>query len=242
MEPILTVDPNIAAVASLIGDPTRATILTALLSGGKLAAADLARCAGVTPQTASAHLAQLLAGGLLAVMATGRHRYYQLAGPHVASALEALAPLAPAARINSLRRSYDAHALRFARTCYDHLAGLVGVALTDRLLECGVLVRPDEATHTYRVGDGGIAWLERAGLDVEQTLCGRRAAARACLDWSERREHVAGAFGAAMTAWLFEQHWLVRVAGTRAVRLTDAGRAGLRAEWGLDLAEAARVR
>ncbi len=124
----MAVDPNIASVAALIGEPARAAMLTALLGRRPLAASELARCAGISPQTGSAHLAQLVAGGLLSVTPNGRHRYYRLAGPQVAEVLEALAALAPAAPIHSLRQFDEARAIRFARTCYDHLAGVVGVA------------------------------------------------------------------------------------------------------------------
>jgi len=231
----MAVDPNIASVAALIAEPARAAMLTALLGGRPLAASELARCAGIAPQTGSAHLARLVAGGLLSVTPAGRHRYYQLAGPHVAELLEALAVLAPAAQIRSLRQSEEARAIRFARTCYDHLAGVVGVALTERLLERGLLLQVD---HTYRVGAKGVAWLEREGFAVQHILHGRRAPARACLDWSERRDHVAGAFGAAVTEWLFGRGWIARSAGTRAIRLTEAGQAGFFREWGLHVTSA----
>jgi DNA-binding transcriptional ArsR family regulator len=227
---MMAVDPNIASVAALIGEPARAAMLTALLGRRPLVASELARCAGISPQTGSAHLAQLVAGGLLSVTPNGRHRYYRLAGPHVAEVLEALAALAPAAPIHSLRQFDEARAIRFARTCYDHLAGVVGVALTEQMLERGILLH---AEHTYRVGDEGVAWLKREGLDAHQILHGRRAQARACLDWSERRDHLAGAFGAAVTEWLFQRGWIACVANNRAVRLTEAGHAGFLREWGL---------
>src|SRR5260221_1832864 len=161
----MAVDPNIASVAALIAEPARAAMLTALLGRRPRAASELARCAGISPQTGSAHLARLVAGGLLSVTPNGRHRYYQLAGPHVAEVLEALAAIAPAAPIGSLRQFDEARAIRFARTCYDHLAGMVGVALTEPMLEHGLLL-PVE--HTYRVGDEGVAWLKREGLDAHQ--------------------------------------------------------------------------
>jgi DNA-binding transcriptional ArsR family regulator len=231
----MMVDPNIATVAALIGEPARAAMLTVLLGRRPLAASELARCAGISAQTGSAHLAQLLEGGLLNVTRTGRHRYYQLAGPHVAEVLEALAAIAPAAQIRSLRQSDEARAIRFARTCYDHLAGMVGVALTERMLERGLLLR---AEHTYRVGEEGVAWLEREGFDVHQILHCRRPPARACLDWSERRDHLAGAFGAAMTDWLFQRGWIARIASSRAVRLTEAGQVGFLGEWEIQFTSA----
>src|SRR4051812_36181790 len=125
--------PDLASVALLIGDPTRAAMLTALLGGQALPAGELAACAQISAQTASAHLAKLVGGGLLSVTNTGRHRYYRLKSPEVGTALEALAMIAPQERVRSLRQSEDARALRFARTCYDHLAGVVGVAITRSL-------------------------------------------------------------------------------------------------------------
>src|SRR5260370_25429496 len=126
---MMAVDPNIASVAALIGEPARAAMLTALLGRRPLAASELARCAGISPQTGSAHLGQLVAGGLLSVTPNGRHRYYRLAGPHVAEVLEALAVIAPAAPICSLRQCDEAPAICFAMTCYAHLAAELGAAL-----------------------------------------------------------------------------------------------------------------
>jgi DNA-binding transcriptional ArsR family regulator len=223
-------DPDFAHTAALIGDPTRAAILGALLGGKALTASELAHSAGVTPQTASMHLARLVEGRLLCVVATGRHRYFQLAGPQVAQVLETLATIAPPARVASLRESESARAVRFARTCYDHLAGTVGVALTERLIERGLIARSDA---TYQMTSAGMRWLEQQAIDVQRVMQGRRVAVRACLDWSERRYHLAGAFGAAMTDWLFAKKWIARFDGSRAVRLTEAGRAGFASEWGL---------
>jgi DNA-binding transcriptional ArsR family regulator len=229
-------DPNFAQTAALIGDPTRAAMLGALLGGRALTASELALGAGVTPQTASMHLARLVEGQLLRVVASGRHRYFQLAGPQVAQVLEALATIAPPARVTSLRESESARAVRFARTCYDHLAGTVGVALTERLIERELIAKSDE---TYQLTDIGWRWLEQQAIDVRRVGQGRRMAARACLDWSERRYHLAGAVGAAITDWLFAQAWIVRAEDSRAVRLTEAGRAGFATEWGLRFDERA---
>ena len=226
----MPVDPNFAYTAALIGDPTRAAMLGALLGGKALTASELAHGACVSPQTASTHLARLLDGGLLRVVASGRHRYYQLAGQQVAQVLETLSTIAPPAKVTSLRQSEGARAIRFARTCYDHLAGSVGVAVTERMVECDMLAQCGEA---YQVTATGVAWLVDHAIDAERVLGHRRAAARACLDWSERRYHVAGAFGAVLADWLTTQAWVCRVPGSRALRLTQAGRAGFAREWGL---------
>lgn len=223
-------DPNVAQTAALIGDPTRAAMLAALLGGQTLTASELAHRAGVSPQTASTHLARLLAGKLVRVEATGRHRYYQLASPQVARVLETLATIAAPAPITSLRQSESARTLRFARTCYDHLAGTVGVALTERLVERDIIANVGE---TYQVTVAGMAWLEHCGINPARVLSSRRVAARACLDWSERRYHVAGAFGAVLGEWLLDQGWFSRVQNSRALRLTAAGQAGFAREWNL---------
>jgi DNA-binding transcriptional ArsR family regulator len=220
-------DPDLATVATLIGDPARAAMLSALLSGQALPAGELAACARISPQTASSHLAKLVAGRLLRVTTAGRHRYYQLQSPEVGAALEALAAIAPQAQVRSLRESEAARALRFARTCYDHLAGVVGVALTQGLLDQGLLVAD---AHTYHVSTAGASWFARWGIDLAQIGQARRSFAKPCLDWSERHYHLAGALGAALARTLFERGWLVRVAGSRAVRLTEQGRAALHQE------------
>lgn len=221
-------DPNFAHTAALIGDPTRAAILAALLGGKALTASELAYRASVSPQTASTHLARLLEGGLLRVVAAGRHRYYQLAGAQVAEVLETLAAIAPPAQVRSLRQSESARAIRFARMCYDHLAGTVGVVLTERLVESALLAQSGE---TYEVTAAGIAWLADHGIDAARVMDSRRVVVRACLDWSERRPHVAGAFGAVLAEWLLTHDWLHRVQNSRALLLTDVGREGFLREW-----------
>jgi DNA-binding transcriptional ArsR family regulator len=227
----MSVEPNIAAVAMLIGDPTREAMLTALLTGQALPAGELAARAHVSPQTASAHLAKLVDGGLLVVATAGRHRYYRLSSRQVAQALEALAIIAAPPRIRSLRESEESKAMRFARTCYDHLAGALGVALNQALLDRGLLIQHDQA---YTLTEQGTNWMEAWGVDLQQLRQGRRLFARPCLDWSERRYHVGGALGAVIAATMFERGWIIRAARGRAVRLTEQGRAELRQELGLD--------
>jgi DNA-binding transcriptional ArsR family regulator len=218
-------DADVAAVAGLLADPARARMLDTLLSGCALPAGELARHAGVTPQTASTHLRRLLQGGLLAVEAQGRHRYYRLAGPAVAEAIEALALIAPPLPVRSLRQSQRAEALRFARTCYDHLAGVVGVALADSLLEAGAL--RSAAGRDYHVTPHGERLLGDIGVDVGELRRRRRAFARACLDWTERTPHLSGALGAALLERLLHFGWLARGRVPRGLVLTDAGRDGL---------------
>jgi DNA-binding transcriptional ArsR family regulator len=222
--------PDPASVARLIGEPARATILTALLGGEALPATDLAHRCRLKPQTVSFHLARLVGGGLLSVERSGRHRYYRLADPQVARALEAINAISPRPPVRSLRQSREAEALRFARTCYDHLAGVLGVGITEALLERGYVEAEDG---DYRLTPSGEGWLAGFGVDPRELERKRRAFAPRCLDWSERRHHVAGALGAAVAGRLFELGWVVRGQVPRAVRLTEEGREGLAGE--LDL-------
>ena len=228
----MRVDPDIAAVAALIADPSRAAILTALLEGAELAAGDLARRAGVSPSTASSHLARLEAGGLVTCAARGRMRCYRLAAPAVVHLLEALARLAPPALAMTEPAVASAHELRLARTCYDHLAGWLGCAVTGALLAGGQLRRRGDGFAVTSIGRDGLAELD---IDVALLERERRPLARACLDWSERRPHLAGALGAAFAAQLLARGWLARVRASRAVRVTARGRAELAARFRIDL-------
>jgi DNA-binding transcriptional ArsR family regulator len=242
-------DTDLAAVGALIGDPGRARVLRALTDGRELSASVLAAEASVAPSTASVHLRKLVDGGLVVAERHGRHRYFRLAGPDVARALEALARIAPEAPVRSLREGTRAHAVRAGRTCYDHLAGRLGVALMAGFVEHGVLVggdgrhergrargdRPSAIGRDldYRLTDGGARRLRDLGVDVEGALAGPRAPIRYCVDWSEQDHHLSGALGAALAARMFELEWVARLPRTRAVRLTDAGRAGLAEQFGV---------
>jgi DNA-binding transcriptional ArsR family regulator len=224
--------PAIATVAGLIGDPSRAAMLTALLGGVALPAGELARCARITPQTASGHLAKLVEGGLIRVRMSGRHRYYSLAGVPVGRALESLALVAPAPEEGE-GAGFEIRRLRRARTCYDHLAGALGVAVTDALVERG---RLDPYADGYEVTGAGERWLRNLDIDLERLRHGRRAFARACIDWSERRPHLGGALGAALATRFLEAGWVVRLQGTRAVAASAEGRRMLRRELGVHTA------
>ncbi|MEO8971942.1 MAG: winged helix-turn-helix domain-containing protein [Ktedonobacteraceae bacterium] len=220
---------NIAAVAELIADSSRAAMLDALLGKQALPAGELAYRAGISPQTASSHLAKLVTGGLLVLTTQGRHRYYALASAEVANALEVLATLAPPAPIRTLRESIIVEHLRFARTCYDHLAGKLGVELTQVLVDSHLLTIDDG---NYCVTNEGSCFLTSFGLDLERIQQQRRSFARQCLDWSERRYHLAGGLGTAILEQLFERRWIQQVSSSRAVRVTDTGREGLQKEFG----------
>ena len=215
-------DTDLASIGALLGDPSRARMLDALMSGRALAAGELAHVAGVVRSTASEHLARLREGGLVEVVAQGRHRYYRLAGPDVGAALEAISHIAPARPVRSLRQAGHARALAHARTCYDHLAGLCGVELHDALLRHGWL------TTAYEVTPEGVNGLAGWGIAVEEVRSQRRSFLRPCLDWTERRPHLAGGLAAALADNLVGRGWFARrSADSRALRLTELGRAGL---------------
>lgn len=215
-----------AEVASLAGEPTRAVMLHALMDGRALTASELAHVAGITAQTASVHLARMVAADLVQVEKQGRHRYHRLSTPVVAQMVESIMQVASvleAKRRVPVTGPRDA-ALRAARTCYDHLAGELGVALADALAAGGYV----ELTHDAGlVTDAGIALLKRIGVDIAMLSAGRgksaRVLCRPCLDWSERRPHLAGAVGAALCARSFEENWIRRIRGSRAVAVTPKG-------------------
>jgi DNA-binding transcriptional ArsR family regulator len=219
----MAADADIARTAALIADPTRATILDSLIDGRALPPSQLAAAARVSRSTASEHLAKMLDAGLIAVERGGRNRYYRLAGPEVASALEALAVVSPAREVRSLNDANRAGALSAARTCYGHLAGRLGVAITDALADGGAIVRAGERYEIARR-----APLERLG--IEDSLAGKP-----CNDWSERRPHLAGPLGVALAKRLFERGWIERLPQPRAVRLTEPGREALREALGLEV-------
>ena len=204
-------DRDLAVVAELIGEPARAAMLEALAGGDALPAGELARRARVKPPTATQHLRRLVDGGLVTVRAQGRHRYHELAGPEVAAVLESLALIAPAAPIRTLRQHDAARGLAEARTCYDHLAGRRGVELRNRLLRAGAIREIDCRDH--ELTPRGRELLAELKVDAERLVAGRRVFARRCLDWSERRPHLAGALPAALTLRFVELGWLARGEG-----------------------------
>lgn len=218
-------DVDVSVVARLIAEPTRATMLTALLDGRALTAGELARLAGVGAPAASEHLSRMLDGGLLAMAGQGRHRYYRLAGPEVAQLLESLAVLSPPRPTGTLRAGAAARALRPARLCYDHLAGVLSVAVRDRLVAIGGVRLGAEGLELLPAGE---AWFTERGVDVAAARTVRRPLLRSCLDWTERRDHLAGALPAAFAAVCLDRGWVQRrAAGERGLIVTAAGRAAL---------------
>jgi DNA-binding transcriptional ArsR family regulator len=221
----MTGDADLAALGAVLGDRARARILLALGDGRALAASVLASEAGVAASTASAHLARLVDAGLLAVAVQGRHRYYRLAGPDVAELLERLGAIeVPSMARRKLTTSAPSELLH-ARSCYDHLAGRLGVRIHDFLLDGGHLVR--DYDHHLTVTPSGREVLEGLGVDVDAAVRATRPTARSCVDWTERRHHLAGATGAALFDALLARRWLVRGTRPRSVRVTTAGQRGL---------------
>ncbi|WP_246257611.1 ArsR/SmtB family transcription factor [Amycolatopsis anabasis] len=227
---------ELARLAGLLADPTRAEFCLALLDGRAWTAGELAAHAGVAPSTATEHLHRLTEGGLLVQRKQGRHRYVQLAGPRVAELLEDLiSHLGPVReKPRSLRSATAGAALARGRTCYDHLAGRLGVAITDAMTRAGLLNQADG----FALTGAGLDWLTGPlGIEPGSLRSGRRPLARACLDWTERRSHLAGTSGARLCARLKDNGWVVRVGSGRAVRLTREGESALRDLLDLDSAE-----
>jgi DNA-binding transcriptional ArsR family regulator len=222
-------DADIAVPAALLGDPTRATFLMALADGQSLPATELARRARVTASTASIQLAKLVEGGFLATERNGRHRYYRLVGPEVAAAIEAIAGIAPERPASSLKQARIGSELQAARTCYDHLAGALGVALLDALRRERLL------TPGLEVTKHGAATFRELGIEVDGLARRRRPLTRSCLDWTERRHHLAGSLGAALASRCLEVGWIERLPSSRAVRLTARGRREVPARLGVEL-------
>ena len=223
--------PIIAEIAALVGDPTRATILSALLDGGALSASELARAAGITPQTASTHLAKLTHAGLLSAARSGRHRHFRLTSATVADMIDGIVAVALAKRPRYQPLSRHARALNAARICFDHLAGRLSVDLTDSLVARKYVVPDGEAGDITRAG---ARFLTTFGIELPQRTSTRRHVCRLCLDWTERRPHIAGAVGAAITRRCFDLGWMERMKGSHAVVVTPRGRRGFRETFGVD--------
>lgn len=245
-------DADVASVAALIADPARGRILMALADGRALPASVLATEAGISAQSASGHLKKLVTGNLLRVAATGRHRYYTLAGPEIAAALESLALIAEPYEITSLRQGTRANALRQGRTCYDHIAGKLGVTITEALLDSKALVRTDGRADAgraesdplsagtgddcpYELGPQAKDVLAAIGVDIDtvRQSRSRRPLLRACVDWTEQRHHIAGTLGAEICRTFVEAEWITRKPRERAISLTPRGHRALEVRLGL---------
>ncbi|HZU88382.1 MAG TPA: helix-turn-helix transcriptional regulator [Stellaceae bacterium] len=231
----MTTGPLIAEIAALVGEPARATMLSALLDGRALTAAELAFAARVTPQTASTHLAKLTEAGLLSPVREGRHRYFRLASPKVVDMLDGIVAVALDKRPRYRPLSRQARELSAARICYDHLAGRLAVALADFFTAHEYIVPGDEAAE---ITHAGTRFLAEFGADLPAASSARRRFCRLCLDWTERRPHIAGAVGAALTKRCFDLGWTERMKHSRAVIVTASGQRGFSETFGIDASEA----
>lgn len=211
---------SIAYIASLIGDPARSAMLIGLLDGRALTAGELARLADISPQTASSHLHKLVEGKLIAVESQGRHRYFRLANADIAQVLETLAMIAPASQeaVASVKSMQEIH---YARSCYDHLAGKLGVLINQALIQHNYIKHDGQ---NYKITSQGKDYFLRLDIDIDELHNKRRRLAYPCLDWSERLHHVAGALGQALLTYFIEHRWLMRAKKGRVLHLTAKGR------------------
>ena len=201
----MNVYPNISYIAKLIAEPTRAIILDCLMNNQALPASELAYMAKVSHPTISSHLSKLVEGNLLTVEQHGRHRYYRLANQEVAEVLEKLGTIAPTVQVRSLKQSSQLKQIRYARTCYDHLAGKLGVEITEKLLDRQFIILEDGE---YIVTEQGKKWFLNFGINVDEADIKRRVFAKPCLDWSERRYHISGWLGSAIAKLLLNRDGL----------------------------------
>lgn len=220
---------QLAIVAACAGDPARANMLSLLMDGRAFTAGELSAAANIMPQTASGHLARIVDAGLLVVVQQGRHRYYRLASPLVGQMLEGMMVVA-AADPSARKFGPRDQAMRFVRTCYDHLAGQLAIAIADRLMERGYLLLSDDGGE---ITPSGRDFFSKQGLDLN--LQPHRAFCRPCLDWSERRYHLAGTLGTRTKEQFFERQWIKQKAGERTVMLTPLGRTKLRDIYGVQI-------
>lgn len=221
----------IATVAELMGDPARSAILLTLIDGSSRPAGELAVLAGLSAQSASGHLSKLVDGGMLLVQGIGRHRYYKLASGDIAHALEALGAIATVPAKQRTVQSQEKLALYRARTCYDHLAGRIAVELANFLMEADAITISGDKE--YVLGKKGAVIFDGLGVDVAELAHNRRCFARQCIDWTERKPHLAGALGAALCSRLLSLNWFARRPGTRVLRVTQHGASELRDRFGI---------
>ncbi len=225
--------PAVAEIAALVGNPARANILMALMDGRALTASELAYVAGVSPQTTSEHLAQLREANLLSLTKQGRHSYFRLGSPKIARMIESIMVVAADGPQRYRPRWNGDDELRTARTCYDHIAGRLGVALTDALTHRKHIVLTEDGGVVTRTG---AKHLVDFGIKLDEVKHGRRTFCRPCLDWSERRPHLAGALGAAFADRCFELGWIARIRDSRALKISAKGERGFAEAFGISLA------
>ncbi|WP_068504142.1 ArsR/SmtB family transcription factor [Paenibacillus kribbensis] len=223
---------NVAMIASLVSEPSRAAILTVLLDGRFHTASELAHMAGIKPQTASFHLSKMTEAQVVTVEKQGRHRYFGIQNPEVARVMESLLSIAPPVQIKSFKQASENEAIRLARTCYDHLAGHLGVQIMDSLIEKGMLSEGQDALHVTEKGEAFFADFQ---INLTQIKQRRRSFSHKCLDWSERRHHLAGALGSALLDRLLTLHWIERLPTNRAIRITADGKRGFKEVFSIEI-------
>ncbi|WP_102272602.1 ArsR/SmtB family transcription factor [Cytobacillus massiliigabonensis] len=228
----MNANPNVAIIASLVSEPSRAAILTVLLDGRYHPVNELAYMAGIKPQTASFHLTKMVNANIVSVEQQGRHRYYGIQDQEVAQVMESLLLLAPPIEIKSFKQASEDKAIRIARTCYDHLAGGLGVQLTDALIQKGILC---EETKEFTLTEKGRDFFADFQIDIGKTKTKRRSFSHKCLDWSERRHHLAGALGNAILEKLLELKWVERLPKSRAIKITPKGEKGLKETFSIEV-------
>ncbi|SCC55178.1 ArsR/SmtB family transcription factor [Bacillus wiedmannii] len=228
----MSINPNVAEVAFLLGEKSRAAILISLMDGRFHTASELAYMAAIKPQTASFHLSKLIESNLVNVDKQGRHRYYQLANEEVARILESFLAISPPPEVRSLKQSSQVKLLREARTCYDHLAGKLGVGLTESMLNTGYLEKEER---NFVVTPKGEQFFTNFGIDLGQLKRKRRSFSHACIDWSERHHHLAGALGNELMKRFLDLSWIVQVPSIRAVKVTDKGKVGFKQHFNINI-------
>lgn len=225
-------NPNISKIAALLSDQTRSSILLSLMDGTIHPVSELAYIAKVKPQTASFHLHKMLEANLISVEKHGRHRYYRLISSDVATVIESMLNISPEPPVNSLRDSREKSAIHYARTCYDHLAGYMGVQITNSLIQQNIIKKEGL---NFEVTQEGNHFFQSFGINIDEQKKKRRAYARCCLDWSERQHHIAGALGNALLVKMLEQQWITRLPNTRAIKVTSNGSTQIKKNFGLDI-------
>ncbi|KPD10048.1 ArsR family transcriptional regulator [Aneurinibacillus migulanus] len=230
----MNTNPNVGIVAALVSEASRAAILTVLLDGRFHPASELAYMAGITPQTASFHLTKMVNANIVTVEKQGRHRYYGIQNQEVAQVMESFLSIAPQIEIKSLKHALEDKAMRFARTCYDHLAGNLGVQLADFLIKADIIC---EENDEYAVTEKGEKFFTAFQIDLKKIRSKRRSFSHKCLDWSERRHHLAGALGNALLERLLELNWIQRLPKTRAIKITPNGKKGFKEIFCIDITQ-----
>ncbi|MFP7176984.1 ArsR/SmtB family transcription factor [Priestia filamentosa] len=228
----MNANPNVAKIATLVSESSRAAILTVLLDGRFHPVNELAYMAGIKPQTASFHLTKMMDANVVAVEKQGRHRYYGILNEEVAQVMEFLLSLAPPVEVKSLKQATEDKQIRFARTCYDHLAGSLGIQLKDSLIEKGCV---SEEQNEFLVTEEGYEFFKKLQIDMEKARKKRRSFSPKCLDWSERQHHLAGSLGNVILERLLELNWIQRLPNTRAIKITSEGRRGLKETFSIDV-------